>query len=113
LSAAVIERVVHMTLHERPPGGTHWSARKLARAVGLSHSSVQRIWAAHGLKPHLTKSFKLSNDPQFSEKVRDIVGLYLDPPDKALVLCVEPDPGPRPHAAGIALEEGPRRHDDA
>jgi transposase len=89
LSAAMIERVVHMTLHEKPPGGTHWSVRKLAKAVGLSHSSVQRIWAAHGLKPHLMKTFKLSNDPKFSEKVTDIVGLYLDPPDKALVLCVD------------------------
>ena len=78
-----------MTLHEKPPAGTHWSVRKLAKVVGLSHSSVQRIWAAHGLKPHLTKSFKLSNDPQFSEKVQDVVGLYLDPPDKALVLCVD------------------------
>ncbi|HSR72646.1 MAG TPA: IS630 family transposase [Kiloniellales bacterium] len=89
LSAAVIERVVHMTLYEKPPAGTHWSARKLAKAVGLSHTSVQRIWAAHGLKPHLTKTFKLSNDPKFCDKVRDIVGLYLDPPDKALVLSVD------------------------
>jgi transposase len=89
LSAMMIERVVRMTLHEKPPAGTHWSVRKMAKAVGLSHSSVQRIWAAHGLKPHLTKTFKLSNDPQFSEKVQDIVGLYLDPPDKALVLCVD------------------------
>jgi len=89
LSAAVIERVVHMTLHEKPPAATHWSARKLARAMGLSHTSVQRIWAAHGLKPHLTKGFKLSNDRQFYDKVQDIVGLYLDPPDKALVLCVD------------------------
>ena len=116
LSAEVIERVVHMTLHEKPPAGTHWSVRKLAKAVGLSHSSVQRIWAAHGLKPHLTKTFKLSNDPQFGEKVQDVVGLYLDPPDKALVLVrrrEEPDPGARPHAAGAAAEEGPRRHDDA
>ena len=78
-----------MTLNEKPPAGTHWSARKLAKAVGLSHSSVQRIWAAHGLKPHLTRSFKLSNDPKFCEKVQDIVGLYLDPPDKALVLSVD------------------------
>ena len=89
LSAAVIERTVAMTLHEKPAAGTHWSARKLARAVGLSHTSVQRIWAAHGLKPHLTKRFKLSNDKRFAEKVQDIVGLYLDPPDKALVLCVD------------------------
>jgi transposase len=63
--------------------------RKLAKAVAISPSSVQRIWAAHGLKPHLTKTFKLSNDKRFVEKVRDIVGLYLDPPDKALVLCVD------------------------
>jgi len=89
LSAAMIEHVVHMTLHEKPPGCTHWTARKLALAVGLSHTSVQRIWAAHGLKPHLTRTFKLSNDPKFTEKVRDVVGLYLDPPDKALVLCVD------------------------
>lgn len=89
LDAATIERVVHMTLHDKPPAGTHWSARKLARTAGLSHTSVQRIWAAHGLKPHLTKTFKLSNDPQFTEKVQDIVGLYLDPPDKALVLCID------------------------
>ncbi len=89
LDAATIERVVHISLHEKPPAGTHWSARKLARAVGLSHTSVQRIWAAHGLKPHLTKTFKLSNDRQFTEKVQDIVGLYLDPPDKALVLCID------------------------
>ena len=66
-----------------------YSLRKLAKAVGLSHSSIQRIWAAHGLKPNLTKSFKMSNDPHFVAKVRDVVGLYLDPPDKALVLCVD------------------------
>jgi transposase len=89
LEATTIERVVNMTLNEKPAGGTHWSLRKMAKAVRLSHSSVQRIWAAHGLKPHLTRSFKLSNDPKFCEKVQDIVGLYLDPPDKALVLSVD------------------------
>ena len=89
LDAARIARVVTMTLNEKPPGSTHWSLRTMAKAVGLSHSSVQRIWAAHGLKPHLTRRFKLSNDPQFCEKVQDIVGLYLDPPDKALVLSVD------------------------
>ena len=89
LSVATIECVVHMTLHEKPPAGTHWSVRKMARAVGLSPSSVQRIWAAHELKPHLVKTFKLSNDKRFVEKVTDIVGLYLDPPDKALVLSVD------------------------
>ncbi len=89
LDAATIERVVTMTLNDKPPGSTHWSLRKMAKAVGLSHSSVQRIWAAHELKPHLTRSFKLSNDPRFCEKVQDIVGLYLDPPDRALVLSVD------------------------
>jgi transposase len=89
LEAAMIARVVDMTLHQTPPAATHWSARVLARAVGLSHTSVQRIWAAHGLKPHQTRTFKLSTDPNFTAKVQDIVGLYLDPPDKALVLCVD------------------------
>ncbi len=89
LSAEVIKRVVDMTLHEKPPASTHWSVRKLAKVVGLSPSSVQRIWRAHGLKPHLTKRFKLSTDKKFVEKVQDIVGLYLNPPDKALVLCVD------------------------
>ena len=85
----MIERVVNMTLHEKPASGTHWSVRKLAKVVALSPSSIQRIWAAHGLKPHLTKTFKLSNDKQFVEKVTNVVGLYLDPPDKALVLSVD------------------------
>ena len=89
LSAAEIERVVNMTLHEKPASGTHWSVRKLAKLVALSPSSIQRIWAAHGLKPHLTKTFKLSNDKQFVEKVTDVVGLYLDPPDRALVFSVD------------------------
>ncbi|HWD67019.1 MAG TPA: IS630 family transposase [Caulobacteraceae bacterium] len=88
-SAAMIERVVHLTLHEKPPAATQWSARTLGKAVGLSHTSIQRIWAAHGLKPHLTKTFKLSTDKQFVEKVRDVVGLYLDPPDRALVLSLD------------------------
>src|SRR5882757_9021991 len=89
LAASVIEKVVHMTLHEKPPAATHWSARRLAKAVGISHTSVQRIWSAHGLKPHLVKTFKLSNDKRFVEKVQDVVGLYLDPPDKAIVFAVD------------------------
>src|SRR6266481_7548180 len=89
LAASVIEKVVHMTLHEKPLAATHWSARTLAKAAGISHTSVQRIWNAHGLKPHLVKTFKLSNDKRFVEKVKDIVGLYLDPPDKALVFSVD------------------------
>jgi transposase len=89
LAASTIERVVHMTLHEKPTAATHWSSRMLAKAAGISYASVQRIWAAHGLKPHLTKTFKLSNDKQFVDKVVDVVGLYLAPPDNALVLSVD------------------------
>jgi transposase len=84
-----VQRVVEMTLHEKPPNGTHWSVRTMARATGLSHTTVQRIWHAHEFKPHLTKTFKLSRDKRFVEKVQDVVGLYLDPPDKALVLAVD------------------------
>jgi transposase len=89
LSSQVKLAVLTKTAAERPPDATHWSARTMARAVGLSHRSVQRIWAEAGLKPHLVRTFKLSNDPQFAEKVTDVVGLYLNPPDKALVLCVD------------------------
>jgi transposase len=89
LTAAVIQRVVAMTLHEKPPRATQWSVRSMAAVTGLSHTSVQRIWHAHGLKPHLVKTFKLSTDKHFVEKVQDVVGLYLDPPDKALVLAVD------------------------
>jgi transposase len=89
LSAQTIEQIVHQTLHEKPPGSTHWSIRKMAAASGLSRSSIQRIWQAHQLKPHQVKTFKLSNDKHFTEKVQDIVGLYLNPPDKALVFSVD------------------------
>jgi transposase len=89
LSAEVVARVVDATLNSKPLGGTHWSIREMAAAQGLSPATVQRIWRAHGLKPHLVQGFKLSDDPAFEEKVRDIVGLYLKPPDKALVLCVD------------------------
>ena len=89
LPAAMVQRVVDMTLYERPPAATHWSSRMLAKAVGIGVSSVQRIWRAHELKPHLVKGFKLSRDPDFAAKVVDVVGLYLDPPDKALVLSVD------------------------
>ena len=88
LPKSVVERVVHLTLHELPPGATHWSARRLARAVGIGHGAVQKIWAAHGLKPHLVRSFKLSNDPRFVDKLRDVVGLYVNPPEHSLVLSV-------------------------
>ncbi|HEY2229965.1 MAG TPA: IS630 family transposase [Xanthobacteraceae bacterium] len=89
LTAETIKQVVHMTLHEKPPNATQWSVRSMAVAAGLSHSSIQRIWHAHGLKPHLAKTFKISRDRNFAAKVEDVVGLYLNPPDKALVLCVD------------------------
>src|SRR5205814_7529363 len=78
-----IERVVAMTLAEPPGEATHWTCRAMAKAVGVSHRSVQRIWAAHGLKPHRVRTFKLSNDPKFAAKVQDVVGLYIDPPEHA------------------------------
>jgi transposase len=85
----VVQQVVEATLHTTPRGATHWSTRTLAQAQGLSHMTVQRIWKQHGLQPHRVQTFKLSRDPHFVEKLRDIVGLYLDPPDKALVLSVD------------------------
>jgi len=91
LSAAVRRKVLAKTASEMPPDATHWSVRSMATAMGISHTSVQRIWAEAGLKPHLVRRFKISNDPQFEEKVTDVVGLYMNPPDKALVLCVVPE----------------------
>ena len=84
-----IERIVAMTLESTPQGATHWSTRAMAKACGLSQSTVSRIWRAFALQPHRSETFKLSRDPLFVDKVRDIVGLYLNPPDKALVLCVD------------------------
>jgi transposase len=84
-----VERVLTQTLETTPPDATHWSTRSLAKASGLSRSSIHRIWRAFALRPHRTETFKLSKDPLFIEKVRDIVGLYLHPPDRALVLCVD------------------------
>jgi len=84
-----VEEIVTKTLESKPFGRTHWSSRSMAKEAGISAHSVQRVWRAFGLKPHLVKSFKLSKDPMFVEKVRDIVGLYLNPPDQAIVLCVD------------------------
>ena len=120
-------KVIAKTVQETPPNAIHWSRVAMAEAVGISPSSVGRIWAEAELKPHLTRAFKVSSDPLFEEKVTEIVGLYLDPPDRAVVLCVdesepanatgsrEPasaNPGARPDPAGTAAEEGPRRHHD-
>jgi transposase len=84
-----VERVIVKTLEERPANATHWSTRSMASATGMSQTAVSKIWRAFGLKPHRVEDFKLSPDPLFIEKVRDIVGLYLNPPDAAVVLCVD------------------------
>ena len=84
-----IEAVIVRTLETQPPDATHWSSRGMARASGLSVSTVQRIWRAFGLQPHRLETFKLSTDPDFVAKVRDVVGLYVAPPERAIVLCVD------------------------
>jgi hypothetical protein len=84
-----VAEIVHATLHEKPAGETHWSCRSMAKAMGVSPATVQRIWSARGLKPHRVKTFKLSNDPRFEEKLVDVVGLYLNPPENAIVLCMD------------------------
>ncbi len=89
ISDKKVEAIVNATLQTTPPDATHWSVRTMARAQKVSPATVQRIWKAHGLQPHRTETFKLSRDPDFVAKLRDVVGLYLNPPDKALVLCVD------------------------
>ena len=89
ISVEKVEEIVRLTQHEKPSGATHWSCRSMAKAVGVSPATVQRIWSGRGLKPHLVKTFKLSNDPQFEEKLIDVVGLYLNPPENAVVLCMD------------------------
>jgi transposase len=89
ISSATVRRVVAKTTQENPPHATHWSTRTMAAAVGISEASVRRIWRRHGLKPHRVRTFKLSRDPRFVEKLEDIVGLYLNPPEHALVLSLD------------------------
>jgi transposase len=89
ISDEAVERAVRTTLEQRPVAATHWSTRSLAQVTGVSRSTVSRIWRAFGLQPHRVDTFKLSRDPAFTAKVRDIVGLYLDPPERAVVLCVD------------------------
>jgi transposase len=89
IPAAKVKAIIAATTQTVPPGETHWSCRTMAKAQGVSAATVQRIWDAHGLQPHRTRAFKLSNDPLFFEKLSDVIGLYLNPPEKALVLCVD------------------------
>lgn len=89
ISDSKVEEVVAKTLEASPENATHWSTRKMAAACGISHDSVARIWKAFGLQPHRAETFRLSTDPFFIEKVRDVVGLYMSPPENALVLCVD------------------------
>jgi len=84
-----VEKIVNATLQTKPAGATHWSCRTMAKAQGVSKATVNRIWQSHQIKPHRTKGFKLSRDPNFLQKLIDVVGLYLNPPEKALVLCVD------------------------
>ena len=87
--AKLRSKVIHMTTQSKPEVGTHWTTRTLGKALGLNHSFVNRVWREVGLKPHLTDKFKVSNDPNFEEKLRDVVGLYMSPPTNAVVFCVD------------------------
>src|SRR3954447_5200200 len=89
ITSAKAEEIIAMTTQEKPEDATHWSTRTMAAAAGVSEASVRRIWHSHGLKPHLTRTFKVSNDPQFAEKLEDVVGLYLNPPEHTVVLSVD------------------------
>lgn len=89
ISQEKTEEIVRLTQHTKPAGETHWSCRTMAAHVGVSKDTVQRIWSSRGLKPHRVETFKLSNDPRFEEKLVDVVGLYLNPPEQAIVLCMD------------------------
>jgi Homeodomain-like domain len=101
---AVIDQIVELTLHSRPEAATHWSCRSMAAKVGVSPATVQRVWDARGLKPHLVETFKLSTDKRFEEKLVDVVGLYLNPPDKAVVLCMD-EKSRAPRGADVSVQE--------
>ena len=84
-----IAEIIYRTNNTTPKGKTHWTCREMAKEAGVSHSTVQRIWDEVGIKPHRVETFKVSNDPAFEEKLIDVVGLYLNPPEKAMVLCMD------------------------
>ena len=113
ISSAREKQVIKKTLHEKPAGRTHWSRSTMAAASGLSDSSIGRIWRANGLKPHLSHTFKLSNDKHFAEKLEDIVGLYLNPPEHAVVFCCDEKSQIQAldrTRAGASHQERPRGH---
>ena len=92
IPSSTVKKILDTTLHKKPPGETHWSTRTLAEKLGVSHMTVQRVWKAHNLQPHRTRSFKLSKDPKFEEKLIDVVGLYMNPPQKAVVFSFDEKP---------------------
>jgi transposase len=115
LPAATVDRVVALTNQTPPHEATHWTAPAMAKAVGISPSSVRRIWKGHGLQPHRVRSFKLSNDPKFADKLKDVVGLYIDPPDHAVVLSVDEKSQIQAldrTQPGLPMKKGTLRHDD-
>ena len=114
LSAKVVAKVMDLTCSEPPGHATHWTGRAMAKAVGVSLRAVQRLWEAHRLQPHRIRTFKRSNDPEFAEKVEDIVGLYMDPPKHTVVVSIDekPNPGARSHATGLAAQARKMRDDD-
>jgi transposase len=118
ISDEKVAEIVELTLHSKPEGETHWSCRSMATRAGVSSASVQRIWSARGLKPHLVKTFKLSHDRHFEEKLLDVVGLYLNPPEKAVVLCrdeksqIQALEGTQPSLPMTKGRAGTMTHDD-
>jgi transposase len=93
ISQKEIDEIIDRTLHTKPRGATQWSTRTLAKEMGVSNYTIQQVWKAHRIQPHRQRSFKLSSDPEFNDKVRDVVGLYMNPPDKAVVMCMDEKPG--------------------
>jgi transposase len=89
ISSQVKEELIRRTTQSKPANATHWSTRTMAAEMGVSEATVRRVWHAHGLKPHLVERFKISKDKRFAEKLEDIVGLYLNPPEHAIVMCVD------------------------
>ena len=108
ITDAQVAQIVRLCTEETPPGHTHWSCRTMAKRVGVSHSAVQRIWSDLGIKPHRVDTSKVSNDPKFEDKLVDVVGLYLNPPEKAIVLCMD-EKSRAPRGVDVRAGGGARR----